>query len=130
MLGVVGFVWCWLVLAFVSVTIIYVLVENKLKLIYLLLFHLAFNVLQIQKCIGSAVFAMGPERFLIFVPISLDEHSYAYSNIWLVPILKQYITGASLSYYVEHIMPLAKSFKKASRKGMFQHLEHLYLSIT
>ncbi|XP_045807267.1 RRP12-like protein [Trifolium pratense] len=70
----------------------------------------------IQKCIGSAVFAMGPERFLTFVPISLDEHSYTYSNIWLVPILKQYITGASLSYYVEHIMPLAKSFKKASRK--------------
>ncbi|MCH98176.1 RRP12-like protein, partial [Trifolium medium] len=62
---------------------------------------------RIQKCIGSAVFAMGPERFLTFVPISLDEHSYTYSNIWLVPILKQYITGASLSYYVEHIMPLA-----------------------
>lgn len=70
----------------------------------------------LQKCIGSAVFAMRPEKFLILVPISLDEHSYTYSNIWLVPILKQYITGASLAFYMEHIVPLAKSFKKASRK--------------
>lgn len=70
----------------------------------------------LQKCIGSAVYAMGVERFLSVVPISLNELSYTYSNIWLVPILKCYVTGASLAYYLEHIMPLAKSFKKASRK--------------
>jgi len=75
--------------------------------------------MQLQKCIGSAVYAMGIERFLSLVPISLDEHSYTYSNIWLVPILKRYVNGASLAYYMEHIMPLAKSFKKASRKGVF-----------
>ncbi|QCE05275.1 ribosomal RNA-processing protein 12 [Vigna unguiculata] len=70
----------------------------------------------LQKCIGSAVYAMGIERFLSLVPVSLDEHSYTYSNIWLVPILKRYVSGASLAYYMERIMPLAKSFKKASRK--------------
>ncbi|XP_061371507.1 uncharacterized protein LOC133314080 [Gastrolobium bilobum] len=69
-----------------------------------------------RNCIGSAVLAMGPERFLTLVPISLNEHNYTYSNIWLVPILKHYVTGASLAYYIEHIMPLAKSFKKASHK--------------
>ncbi|KAK7278926.1 hypothetical protein RJT34_23965 [Clitoria ternatea] len=70
----------------------------------------------LQRCIGSAVFAMGPERFLTLVPISLNEHSYTYSNFWLVPILKRYVSGASFAYYIEHIMPLAKSFKRASRK--------------
>ncbi|XP_027365782.1 RRP12-like protein [Abrus precatorius] len=70
----------------------------------------------LQKCIGSAVFAMGAERFLTLVPISLNEDRYNYSNIWLVPILKRYVTSASLAYYMEHIVPLAKSFKKASRK--------------
>lgn len=73
------------------------------------------NNKHLQKCIGSAVVAMGPERLLTLVSISLDEH-YTYSNIWLVPILKNYITGAPLAYYMEHIIPLAKSFKKASRK--------------
>lgn len=75
--------------------------------------------MQLQKCIGSAVLAMGPERFLTLVPISLDEHSLTYSNIWLVPILKRYVTGASLAYYMDRIMPLAKTFKQASRKGIF-----------
>ncbi|XP_015949709.1 uncharacterized protein LOC107474591 [Arachis duranensis] len=70
----------------------------------------------LQKCIGSAIFVMGVERFLEIVPITLDERSFAYSNIWLVPILKRYVTGSSLAYYMEHIVPLAKSFKKASRK--------------
>nr|KYP73656.1 RRP12-like protein [Cajanus cajan] len=70
----------------------------------------------LQKCIGSAVYAMGIERFLTLVPISLNENSFTYSNIWLASILKRYVTGASLAYYMEHIMPLAKSFKKASRK--------------
>ncbi|XLT46997.1 hypothetical protein HN873_039601 [Arachis hypogaea] len=70
----------------------------------------------LQKCIGSAIIVMGVERFLEIVPITLDERSFAYSNIWLVPILKRYVTGSSLAYYMEHIVPLAKSFKKASRK--------------
>jgi len=84
-----------------------------------MLIHLLFIFMQLQKCIGSAVYAMGIERFLSLVPVSLDEHSYTYSNIWLVPILKRYVSGASLAYYMERIMPLAKSFKKASRKGRF-----------
>ncbi|XP_019453105.1 PREDICTED: RRP12-like protein [Lupinus angustifolius] len=70
----------------------------------------------LRKCIGSAVFAMGAERFLTLVPISFNEEDYTYSNIWLVHILKRYVTGSSLAYYMEYIVPLAKSFKKASRK--------------
>ena len=67
--------------------------------------------MQLQKCIASAVFAMWPENFLTLVAISLDEVDFTYSNIWLVPILKHYGIGASLAYHLEHIMPLAKSFK-------------------
>lgn len=73
--------------------------------------------MQLKKCFGAAVFAMGPERILMLVPISLDEHDLSYSNIWLVPILKRYVTGATLAHYMDHIMPLAKSFKLASRRG-------------
>lgn len=86
--------------------------------------------MQLQKCIGSAVFAMGPEKFLTLVPISLNENSYTYSNIWLVPILKHYMTGASLAYYMENIMPLAKSFKKASGKGIFPTSLNIHISLS
>ncbi|XP_028766675.1 RRP12-like protein isoform X1 [Neltuma alba] len=74
------------------------------------------SVEHLQKCFGAAVFAMGPERILMLLPISLDEHDLTYSNIWLIPILKCYVTGATLACYMDHIMPLAKSFKKASHR--------------
>ncbi|RVX09571.1 RRP12-like protein [Vitis vinifera] len=72
--------------------------------------------LQLQECIGSAVTALGPERILTLLPISLDAENFTCSNIWLVPILNKYVVGASLRYFMEHIMPLAESFKRASHK--------------
>ncbi|XP_062003932.1 uncharacterized protein LOC133721362 [Rosa rugosa] len=71
----------------------------------------------LQKCIGTAVIAMGPERLLELVPVSLNGGDFTCVNIWLVPILKNYVVGASLAYYMDHIMPLAKSFHLASSKA-------------
>lgn len=65
---------------------------------------------------------MGPEKLLMRVPITLNAGDFTCANIWLVPILKKYVVGASLGYYMEHIMPLAKSFQRASHKGIFSTL--------
>lgn len=70
----------------------------------------------LQNCMGSAVVAIGPEKMLMLVPISIDPDNFTCSNIWLVPILKDHVVGASLGYYMEHIVPLAKSFKQAGQK--------------
>ena len=61
---------------------------------------------------------MGPEKVLTDLPISLNTDDFTCSNIWLVPIMKKHVVGASLEYYMEHVMPLAKSFQQASRKGI------------
>ncbi|XP_039160806.1 RRP12-like protein isoform X2 [Eucalyptus grandis] len=68
----------------------------------------------LQRCIGSAVIAMGPEKMLSVVPISLHPDNFSSSNVWLVPILRDYVVGSSLEYYMDYIVPLAKSFKRAS----------------
>lgn len=68
----------------------------------------------LQRCIGSAVIAMGPEKMLSIVPISLHPDNFSSSNVWLVPILRDYVVGSSLEYYMDYIVPLAKSFKRAS----------------
>ncbi|KAE8098771.1 hypothetical protein FH972_016809 [Carpinus fangiana] len=73
------------------------------------------NTDHLRDCIGSAVIAMGPERILTLLPISLHD-DFTCMNIWLIPILRDYVVGASLQYYMEHIVPLAKSFKRASHK--------------
>lgn len=70
----------------------------------------------LQNCMGSAVVAIGPEKMLMLLPISIDPDNFTCSNIWLVPILKDHVVGASLGYYMEHIVPLAKSFKQAGQK--------------
>ncbi|KAK4412945.1 RRP12-like protein [Sesamum alatum] len=70
----------------------------------------------LQNCIGSAVAAMGPEKLLGLLPISLNTKFFSCSNIWLMPILKKNIVGSSLRFFMEHIVPLAESFEKGSRK--------------
>ncbi|KAJ6332056.1 hypothetical protein OIU76_010440 [Salix suchowensis] len=70
----------------------------------------------LRNCMGSAVAAIGPEKMLMLLPISINPENFTCSNIWLVPILKDHVVGASLGYYMEDIVPLAKSFKQAGRK--------------
>ncbi|KAK4799076.1 hypothetical protein SAY86_024441 [Trapa natans] len=70
----------------------------------------------LQRCMGSAVISIGPEKMLNLFPISVHPDDFSYTNFWLVPILKDYIIGSSLNYYMEHIVPLAKTFQQASHK--------------
>lgn len=62
--------------------------------------------------------AIGPEKMLNLFPISLHPEDFSYTNFWLVPILKDYVIGSSLNYYMDHVVPLARSFQHASHKGM------------
>ncbi|KAL8162318.1 hypothetical protein V2J09_013807 [Rumex salicifolius] len=68
----------------------------------------------LQKCIGCAITAAGPEYILELIPISLDIEKFSCSNTWLLPVLKNYIIGASLTYFMEFIVPLADSIDRAS----------------
>ncbi|KAM7264213.1 hypothetical protein ACFE04_001896 [Oxalis oulophora] len=70
----------------------------------------------LESCIGSAVTAMGPEKMLALFPIAFNADDMTCSNIWLVPILKSYVVGASIGYYMDHIVPLAKSIQRSTRK--------------
>ncbi|KAK9154840.1 hypothetical protein Sjap_002320 [Stephania japonica] len=74
------------------------------------------DIMHLHDCIGSAVTAMGPEKTLAVIPISFQEESFTFSNIWLIPILKKYVVGTSLEYFIENIMPLVESLQRASHK--------------
>lgn len=75
------------------------------------------NIDDLQNCIGSAVTAMGPEKILTLIPISISPGDLTVQNMWLVPILQSHVVGASLGYYLEYIVPLAKSFQDESCKA-------------
>ncbi|CAL9057574.1 unnamed protein product [Musa banksii] len=70
---------------------------------------------QLHECVGSAVSTMGPENFLSILPLNLDA-DVSDANVWLLPILKQHVAGARLSFFAEHILVLAKDIKQKSYK--------------
>ncbi|XP_068658433.1 uncharacterized protein [Aristolochia californica] len=76
----------------------------------------------LQDCIGSAVIAMGPDKILTLIPVSLHAEKLSCSNFWLIPILKKFVVGASLKYFIDHIVPLAKSILKSCSKFKKMHL--------
>lgn len=82
--------------------------------------------MQVQKCIGSAVTAMGPKSILEVIPITLSADEFKCQNTWLIPILKNYIAGASLGYYMDNIVPLAKAFQQAGHKGIMMHMNMVH----
>ncbi|CAN4107230.1 unnamed protein product [Withania somnifera] len=76
----------------------------------------AYDTKNLQECIGSAIIAMGPEKLLALLPISLNKKDYSVSNSWLIPVLNKYICGSSLGFFMKHVVPLAVSFEQASSK--------------
>ncbi|KAG9457347.1 hypothetical protein H6P81_001855 [Aristolochia fimbriata] len=77
----------------------------------------------LQDCIGSAVTALGPEKLLSLIPISFNAENLSCSNFWLIPILKKFVVGASLKYFMDNIVPLAQSIRKSCSKVDKVHLE-------
>ncbi|XP_006843867.2 RRP12-like protein [Amborella trichopoda] len=76
--------------------------------------YMAFRK-QLQKCVGSAIAAMGPQNFLSHLPLNLDVEDLSLANVWLIPILKQHIVGARLSFFTSHILGLVTSLKQRAK---------------
>lgn len=70
--------------------------------------------LQLHECLGTALGAMGPENFLSLLPLDLGVADLSESNLWLFPILKQYIVGAQLNFFTNSILPMAVDMKRKS----------------
>ncbi|KAH6818389.1 ARM repeat superfamily protein [Perilla frutescens var. frutescens] len=69
---------------------------------------------ELHDCVGTALGAMGPLKFLSLLPLKLDVPDLSESNIWLFPILKQYIVGAHLNFFTNSILPLTVEMKRKS----------------
>ncbi|KAI3956830.1 hypothetical protein MKW92_020756 [Papaver armeniacum] len=71
----------------------------------------------LEECFGSAVIAMGAEKILTLLPVvSFEEEELTSLNIWILTILRKYVVGSSLGYYMEHIIPLLQPLQQACSK--------------
>ena len=71
---------------------------------------------QLHSALGSAVAAMGPDKFLATLPLEMDGPNLTESRVWLLPILKQHMVGARLRFYQETLVPLATRLRERARK--------------
>jgi len=71
---------------------------------------------QLHECFGSALVAMGPKTLLSLIPLNLEAGDLSDANIWLFPILKHYIIGASLTYFAEEISTMIERVRERARK--------------
>ncbi|KAK3023516.1 hypothetical protein RJ639_044782, partial [Escallonia herrerae] len=80
--------------------------------------HLLMEIelLQLQECMGSSIISMGPEKLLMLLPISFNDEDLTCTNIWLVPLLRIYVLGSSLGFFMEHVVPLMESLQRACHK--------------
>ncbi|PKU65028.1 hypothetical protein MA16_Dca004643 [Dendrobium catenatum] len=87
----------------------------------------------LEQCLGAAVIAVGPEKLLSLVPIAIDMDKSTFSNSWIIPILKKYVVGASLQYFMDSIAPLAKyiqeSCKKVKKESIRKSLQSCFHSL-
>ncbi|KAJ4957678.1 hypothetical protein NE237_024789 [Protea cynaroides] len=70
---------------------------------------------QLHECLGSALGAMGPGVFLSLIPLNLEGEDFSVANIWVIPILKQYTVGASLSFFTKSILGMVELMRQKSQ---------------
>ncbi|XP_066585957.1 RRP12-like protein [Prorops nasuta] len=61
----------------------------------------------VEYVIGAAIKTMGPETVLGYLPIKLDNETINLNRTWMLPLLKDCISGGSLSFFIEHLLPLS-----------------------
>ncbi|KAJ7979205.1 RRP12-like protein [Quillaja saponaria] len=71
---------------------------------------------QLNECLGSALVAMGPETFLSLLPLNLEAEDFSEANVWLFPILKQYIVCANISFFTDSILGMIHLVRQRSRQ--------------
>lgn len=62
---------------------------------------------EVEYAVGAAVKAMGPEIVLAKIPLQTSADGIDLRRSWLLPVLKDCITNASLAYFINNLLPLA-----------------------
>ncbi|KAH0557965.1 RRP12-like protein [Cotesia glomerata] len=69
---------------------------------------------EVEFAVGAAVKAMGPEKVLEVIPLVTSHGIFDLKRSWLLPVLKDCISTAPLSYFKDILIPLATNCEKLS----------------
>ncbi|XP_053976899.1 RRP12-like protein [Hylaeus volcanicus] len=61
----------------------------------------------VEYAIGAAIMAMGPETVLSLIPLKVSNDTIYLKRSWLLPLLKDCVSGGTLRFFAETLLPLA-----------------------
>ncbi|ORX55604.1 NUC173-domain-containing protein [Hesseltinella vesiculosa] len=76
---------------------------------------------QLDKTLGAAITAMGPEAFLTLLPLNL-EGGQGVGRAFLLPLLKTYITNTNMTFFVDELMPLGDRLAEKAQRASADEL--------
>ncbi|XP_076800293.1 RRP12-like protein [Clavelina lepadiformis] len=64
---------------------------------------------ELDNAVGAAIGKLGPKSVLEAAPLQIDgtENDYSFCRSWLLPVMKNSISHANLSFFSEYFLPLA-----------------------
>merc|ERR1711962_126480 len=68
----------------------------------------------LEKTVGGAVKAMGPEIVLTQRPLNIirDDEVCQFPNAWLLPVIKDHIQSTELGFFISHFLPMAAQVRQ------------------
>lgn len=72
----------------------------------------------VEYAIGAAIKAMGPQVVLDILPLRTDDDAINLKRGWLIPLLKDCVTGGTISFFKDVLLPIALTCEEKSKAGV------------
>lgn len=71
-----------------------------------------------EYAIGAAIRAMGPRVALDIFPLRIDENTINLKQSWIIPLLKDCITGGTIALFKDILLPLALQCEEQAKGSL------------
>ncbi|KAL6431993.1 hypothetical protein ACFW04_007436 [Cataglyphis niger] len=72
----------------------------------------------VEYAVGAAIRAMGPQVVLSILSLQIDGGEINLKRGWLIPLLKDCVTGGTISFFKDILLPIALTCEEKSKAGM------------
>lgn len=71
---------------------------------------------EVEYAIGAAIRTMGPQVVLNALPLGNDDDEINWSRSWMIPLLKDCITGGTIAFFRDVLLPIALTCEKKAKE--------------
>lgn len=77
-----------------------------------------YNFVYVEYAVGAAIRAMGPQVVLSILPLRIVDGAINLKQGWLIPLLEDCVTGGTISFFKNVLLPIALIYEEKSKAGL------------